>query len=136
MTPRDVFKVYVELYLQVNREMFWQVGSRKDCEEELVSTSRSPDRNLLTNFGSPPISLIALCIANCDFRDMALLGKETNKNFTRLAVSSILRFVNTRPLPWHSRLGSICGKKQLHSGVPPPTTESNKGGSVPVIWQK
>ncbi|GFT30257.1 hypothetical protein TNCV_3467101 [Trichonephila clavipes] len=24
---------------------------------------------------------------------------------------------------------------QLHPGVPPPTTESNKGGSVPVIWQ-
>ncbi|GFY24942.1 hypothetical protein TNCV_2691331 [Trichonephila clavipes] len=27
-------------------------------------------------------------------------------------------------------------EKQLRSGVPPPTTESNKGGSVPVIWQK
>ncbi|GFV23663.1 hypothetical protein TNCV_5108491 [Trichonephila clavipes] len=25
--------------------------------------------------------------------------------------------------------------KNLHSGVPPPITESNKGGSVPVIWQ-
>ncbi|GFW97095.1 hypothetical protein TNCV_2697171 [Trichonephila clavipes] len=67
--------------------------------------------------------------------DMALLGKEINKNLTRLAVSSIERLGNTRPLPWHSRLGSICAKKHLHSGVPPPTTESNKGGSVPVIWQ-
>ncbi|GFU90498.1 hypothetical protein TNCV_2574311 [Trichonephila clavipes] len=27
-------------------------------------------------------------------------------------------------------------KKKLHSGVPPPTTESSNGGSVPVIWQK
>ncbi|GFT84382.1 hypothetical protein TNCV_1610141 [Trichonephila clavipes] len=26
-------------------------------------------------------------------------------------------------------------KKKLHPGVPPPTTECNKGGSVPVIWQ-
>ncbi|GFT03142.1 hypothetical protein TNCV_3610281 [Trichonephila clavipes] len=27
-------------------------------------------------------------------------------------------------------------RTELHPGVPPPTTESNKGGSVPVIWQK
>ncbi|GFY12317.1 hypothetical protein TNCV_284201 [Trichonephila clavipes] len=26
-------------------------------------------------------------------------------------------------------------KKKLHPGMPPPTTEFNKGGSVPVIWQ-
>ncbi|GFT17578.1 hypothetical protein TNCV_4032481 [Trichonephila clavipes] len=26
-------------------------------------------------------------------------------------------------------------RTELHPGVPPPTTESNKGGSVPVIWQ-
>ncbi|GFV38950.1 hypothetical protein TNCV_965161 [Trichonephila clavipes] len=31
--------------------------------------------------------------------------------------------------------GSISMRKKLHPGVPPPTTESNKGGSVPVIWQ-
>ncbi|GFT54613.1 hypothetical protein TNCV_344931 [Trichonephila clavipes] len=27
-------------------------------------------------------------------------------------------------------------RTELHPGVAPPTTESNKGGSVPVIWQK
>ncbi|GFW43776.1 hypothetical protein TNCV_4771251 [Trichonephila clavipes] len=80
-------------------------------------------------------SFRALCIANVDFRGMALLCKEIIKNLTRLAVSSIVRLGNTRPLPWHSRLGSICAKKHLRSGVRPPTTESNKGGSVPVIWQ-
>ncbi|GFW28286.1 hypothetical protein TNCV_4639531 [Trichonephila clavipes] len=42
---------------------------------------------------------------------------------------------NTRPLPGHSSIGSINTLKKLHPGVPPPTTESNKGGSVPVIWQ-
>ncbi|GFS65364.1 hypothetical protein TNCV_2451751 [Trichonephila clavipes] len=40
-----------------------------------------------------------------------------------------------RPLPGHSSIGSISTRKKLHPGVPPPTTESNKGGSVPAIWQ-
>ncbi|PRD33166.1 UNVERIFIED_CONTAM: hypothetical protein NCL1_18247 [Trichonephila clavipes] len=42
----------------------------------------------------------------------------------------------TRPLPGHSSIGSISTRKKLHPGVPPLTTETNKGGSVPVIWQK
>ncbi|GFS74410.1 hypothetical protein TNCV_970131 [Trichonephila clavipes] len=42
----------------------------------------------------------------------------------------------TRPLPGHSSIGSINTSTELHPGVPPPNTESNKGGSVPVIWQK
>ncbi|GFX02642.1 hypothetical protein TNCV_3869791 [Trichonephila clavipes] len=42
---------------------------------------------------------------------------------------------NTRPLPGHSSIGSINTRNKLHSGVHPPTTESNKGGSVSVIWQ-
>ncbi|GFV46494.1 hypothetical protein TNCV_3233811 [Trichonephila clavipes] len=41
----------------------------------------------------------------------------------------------TRPLPVHSSIGSINTRKKLHPGVPPPTTESNKGDSVLVIWQ-
>ncbi|GFV09641.1 hypothetical protein TNCV_2937521 [Trichonephila clavipes] len=41
-----------------------------------------------------------------------------------------------RPLPGHSSIGSINTRTELHPGVPPPTTESNKGGSVPVDWQK
>ncbi|GFY32573.1 hypothetical protein TNCV_673281 [Trichonephila clavipes] len=41
----------------------------------------------------------------------------------------------TRPLPGHSSIGSISTRKKLHPGVPPPTTESSKGGSVPAIWQ-
>ncbi|GFW25073.1 uncharacterized protein TNCV_3155761 [Trichonephila clavipes] len=48
----------------------------------------------------------------------------------------MLRLGKTRPLPGHSSIGSINTRKKLHPGVPPPTTESNKGGSVPVIWQK
>ncbi|GFU35836.1 hypothetical protein TNCV_2900571 [Trichonephila clavipes] len=40
------------------------------------------------------------------------------------------------PLPGHSSIGSINMRTELHPGVPPPTTESNKGGSMPVIWQK
>ncbi|GFT51000.1 hypothetical protein TNCV_2585961 [Trichonephila clavipes] len=41
----------------------------------------------------------------------------------------------TRPLTGHSSIGSINTCRKLHPGVPPLTTESNKGGSVPVIWQ-
>ncbi|GFX80424.1 hypothetical protein TNCV_177631 [Trichonephila clavipes] len=43
---------------------------------------------------------------------------------------------NTWPLPGHSIFGSINTRKKLRPGVPPPITESYKGGSVPVIWQK
>ncbi|GFW50800.1 hypothetical protein TNCV_3590821 [Trichonephila clavipes] len=42
----------------------------------------------------------------------------------------------TRHLLGHSSIGSIRTRIHLHSGVPPTTKESNKGGSVPVIWQK
>ncbi|GFT06375.1 hypothetical protein TNCV_1145621 [Trichonephila clavipes] len=79
--------------------------SKRDfvCIAELVSTSRSPDCNLLTDFGSPPIPFRALCMANGDFVDMALFGK---------------------------------ARTRLHPGVPPLTMESNKRGSVPVIWKK
>ncbi|GFT96975.1 hypothetical protein TNCV_5107671 [Trichonephila clavipes] len=41
----------------------------------------------------------------------------------------------TRPLPGHSSIGSLRTRIQLHSSMSPPTTESNKGGSVLVIWQ-
>ncbi|GFT50991.1 hypothetical protein TNCV_2585891 [Trichonephila clavipes] len=41
----------------------------------------------------------------------------------------------TRPLPRHNNIGSLNTRRKLHPGVPPPTTESNKGASVPVIWQ-
>ncbi|GFV80724.1 hypothetical protein TNCV_4618861 [Trichonephila clavipes] len=41
----------------------------------------------------------------------------------------------TRPLPGHSSIGSICTRKHFRPGVHPLTTESNKGGSVSVIWQ-
>ncbi|GFV44731.1 hypothetical protein TNCV_3741 [Trichonephila clavipes] len=47
----------------------------------------------------------------------------------------MLRLGKTRPLPGHRSFESINTRKKLHPGVPPPTTESNKGGSVPVIWQ-
>ncbi|GFU95455.1 hypothetical protein TNCV_4787901 [Trichonephila clavipes] len=46
------------------------------------------------------------------------------------------RLGKTMPLSGHSSIGSIRTLTQLPSGVPPPTTESNKGGSVPVISQK
>ncbi|GFX10671.1 hypothetical protein TNCV_147131 [Trichonephila clavipes] len=47
----------------------------------------------------------------------------------------MVRLGETRPLPGHISIGSIYTRKELHPGVSPPTTESNKGGSVPVIWQ-
>ncbi|GFS95825.1 hypothetical protein TNCV_2259071 [Trichonephila clavipes] len=40
------------------------------------------------------------------------------------------------PVPGNGSIGSISTRENLRSGVPPPTTESNKGSSVPVIWQK
>ncbi|GFV94596.1 hypothetical protein TNCV_3826631 [Trichonephila clavipes] len=107
--------------------------SGREKKKRKIGMARKRAENREGSLGFPG----ALCIVNGGFRDMALLGKEINKNLTRLAVSSIERLGNTRPLQWHSRLGSICvGKKNLHFGVPPPTTESNKGDSVPVIWQK
>ncbi|GFT70587.1 hypothetical protein TNCV_1133401 [Trichonephila clavipes] len=41
----------------------------------------------------------------------------------------------TRPSPGHSCIGSISAK-QISSWRASPTTESNKEGSAPVIWQK
>ncbi|GFX56001.1 uncharacterized protein TNCV_1953211 [Trichonephila clavipes] len=43
----------------------------------------------------------------------------------------MLRLGNTRPLPGHSCIGSIRTRTFLRFSVPPPTTESNKGDSVP-----
>ncbi|GFT53649.1 hypothetical protein TNCV_3731631 [Trichonephila clavipes] len=57
MTPREVFNdLCGMIFTGELRNVF---ASRKDfvCVEELVSTSRSPDRNLLTDFGSPTYSL-------------------------------------------------------------------------------
>ncbi|GFX71015.1 hypothetical protein TNCV_2706181 [Trichonephila clavipes] len=42
----------------------------------------------------------------------------------------MLRVGNTRPLLGHSSIGSIKTRTPLRSGVPPPTMESNKGGSL------
>ncbi|GFU64265.1 hypothetical protein TNCV_3780761 [Trichonephila clavipes] len=50
------------------------------CLAEIVSTSRSSDRNLFTDFGSPSIPERTLCIAKGDFVDNSLSGKEINKN--------------------------------------------------------
>ncbi|GFV29831.1 hypothetical protein TNCV_2082961 [Trichonephila clavipes] len=38
----------------------------------------------------------------------------------------MFRLGNTRPLPGHSSIGSISTRKNLHPGVTPPTTKSNK----------
>ncbi|GFX45780.1 uncharacterized protein TNCV_934191 [Trichonephila clavipes] len=106
------------------------------CNADVVSISKSPDRSFIIDFGSPPIPIIALWTANEDFRDISLFGKNKIKRREHLATLLMYRLGNTRPLPWHSSIGSIYTRKKLHPGVPPPTTESNKGGSVPVIWQK
>ncbi|GFX99996.1 uncharacterized protein TNCV_1340951 [Trichonephila clavipes] len=113
-------------------------ASRKDLVRKAVnvSISRSPDRKRFTDFGSPPIPMRALLIANGDFVHISLFGKESIKNLVRAAIISMSELGNTRPLTGHSSNGSINTRRKLHPGVPPPTTESNKGGSVPVIWQK
>ncbi|GFV81697.1 hypothetical protein TNCV_1703531 [Trichonephila clavipes] len=102
---------------------------------DFVSTSKSPDLHFLTDFGAS-IAWRALKIAKEDFLDISLLGSDSIRKRAVLTVCSMLRVVGkTRPLPGHSSIGSIRTRKQLRSGVPPPTTESNKRGSVPVIWQ-
>ncbi|GFT35560.1 uncharacterized protein TNCV_4870581 [Trichonephila clavipes] len=58
------------------------------------------------------------------------------RNRDCVAIVSMVVVVNTRPLPGHSIFGHISTRKHLHSGVLPPTTESSKGGSGAVIWQK
>ncbi|GFU73446.1 hypothetical protein TNCV_3675931 [Trichonephila clavipes] len=85
MTPQDVFKDLCGIIFTGESRNVFTSREYFVCVE-LVSTSRSPNHNLLTDIGSPPIPLRALCIANGDFRDMALLGKIINKNLTRLAV--------------------------------------------------
>ncbi|GFY21124.1 hypothetical protein TNCV_3991681 [Trichonephila clavipes] len=55
------------------------------------------------------------------------------KQRREFAISSMFRLGKTRPLSGYSSIGSISTRKHLRSGVPPPTTESNKRGSVPVI---
>ncbi|GFU56765.1 uncharacterized protein TNCV_4041681 [Trichonephila clavipes] len=71
-----------------------------------------------------------------DFFDISFLGNNTIKNRECFALSSMFELDKTRPLPGHSSIGSIRTRTQLRSGVPPPTTEFNKEGSVPVIWPK
>ncbi|GFX20290.1 hypothetical protein TNCV_1438491 [Trichonephila clavipes] len=126
MTPRDVLRVSCGFIFTSESKNV--LVSKRDfvCIAELVSTSRSPDRNLLTDFGSPAIFFRALCMANDDFVDMTLFGKEINEYLTCVAVSSTLRLGKTIPLPGNSIFGSI-GVTRLHPDVPPPTTESNKG---------
>ncbi|GFV22324.1 transposable element Tc3 transposase [Trichonephila clavipes] len=102
------------------------------CNADVVSISRSPDRKRLTDFGSPPIPIRVLWIANGDLFDILLFVKEISRYLEFLEISSTLRMGNTRPLPGNSSIGFINTCKNLHSGVHPPTTESN---SVPVIWQ-
>ncbi|GFW95694.1 hypothetical protein TNCV_19251 [Trichonephila clavipes] len=55
---------------------------RKDfvCRAEFVSSSRSPERNRLTDFGSPPIPTRAFCIKKGDFFPISLCSSESSKN--------------------------------------------------------
>ncbi|GFX14135.1 hypothetical protein TNCV_1766301 [Trichonephila clavipes] len=77
------------------------------CREEFVSIRRSPERNRFTDFGSPPIPTRALWIANGDFFDNSLFGKEISMNLEFIDISSTLRVGKTRPLPEHCKLESI-----------------------------
>ncbi|GFU96961.1 hypothetical protein TNCV_3319241 [Trichonephila clavipes] len=113
-----------------------QVKATSFESAELVLINKSPDLKRFTDLSSPPIPISALRIANGDFLHMSLFGRDEIKNRVFLAISSMLRLGKTRPLPGHSSIGSISMRKHLRSGMPPPTTESNKGRSVPVIWQK
>ncbi|GFY33339.1 hypothetical protein TNCV_1897911 [Trichonephila clavipes] len=111
------------------------MSNRCTSRANVVSISKSPDQSFLTDFGSPPIPIIALWTTKGDFRDISLFAKDKTKKREHLATLSMCRLGNTRPLPGHISIGSINTRKNLHPGVSPPTTESNKGGSVPVIWQ-
>ncbi|GFV61915.1 hypothetical protein TNCV_4107191 [Trichonephila clavipes] len=82
---------------------------RKDfvCRAEFVSISRSKEHNRFTDFGSPPIPMRALWIANGDLFDNSLFGKEISRNLEFIDISSTLRVGKTRPLPELCKLGSI-----------------------------
>ncbi|GFU04144.1 hypothetical protein TNCV_862901 [Trichonephila clavipes] len=90
------------------------LASRNDfvCKVELISTSRSPDCKRFTDLGSPPIPIRALLIANGDFVNIPLSGKYKSKNLVCAAILSTLGLGNTRPLPAHSRFGSIWAKSR------------------------
>ncbi|GFV49483.1 hypothetical protein TNCV_4544661 [Trichonephila clavipes] len=85
--------------------------------------------------GSLPIPTGVFCVAKGYFDDISLFGKESNKNLALVKIWSMLRLGKTRPLAGPSSIGSISRRIQLRSGMPPSTTESNKGKSMPVIWQ-
>ncbi|GFW14018.1 hypothetical protein TNCV_4701531 [Trichonephila clavipes] len=64
-----------------------------------VSISRSLDRNLLTDLGSPPIPIRAFCITKGDMDDIELLGSEIMRNLVLRESWSTLRLGSMRPSP-------------------------------------
>ncbi|GFV63775.1 hypothetical protein TNCV_3240861 [Trichonephila clavipes] len=107
-----------------------------------VSIDKSPERNFLTDFGSPPIPSRSFYMAKGDFRNISLQGNDKIKSREREAILSKFILGSTRPLPGHSItlpghsiIGSV-GANSTSSWRASTPTESNKGGSVPVICQK
>ncbi|GFW41928.1 hypothetical protein TNCV_6371 [Trichonephila clavipes] len=74
MTPREEF---MDLWgLTVKGDSKNVLANKNDlfCHEDVVSINKSPERNFLSDFGSPPIPLRAFCMANGDLRTISLLA--------------------------------------------------------------
>ncbi|GFW79610.1 hypothetical protein TNCV_1428701 [Trichonephila clavipes] len=62
---------------------------------------------------SPPIPIRALQIANGNFVNIPLSGKDKSKNLVCAAILSTLGLGNTRPLQWHSSTESISARNKF-----------------------
>ncbi|GFX20436.1 transposable element Tcb1 transposase [Trichonephila clavipes] len=64
-------------------EQLKHLGSRRQSVEECLTDAhldRTPNRNLLTDLGSPPVPTRAFCIAKGDLEDISVFGRQINKN--------------------------------------------------------
>ncbi|GFW77544.1 hypothetical protein TNCV_2499361 [Trichonephila clavipes] len=106
-------RAWVEDYVVTAEEhsYIFSLGLDDSSATESVLISRSPDRNILTDLGSPPIPTRAFCIAKGDLEDISLFGSEISRNLVFEEIFSMFRLGNTRPLPGHSSIGSISTRK-------------------------
>ncbi|GFW64537.1 hypothetical protein TNCV_3513591 [Trichonephila clavipes] len=88
------------------------IARRKDfvCKVEFISTSRSPERNHLTDFGSPPIPTRAFCIKKGDFFPILLCSSESSKNLAVSETLSMLRRTSLVGLALDSTTSSGLGR--------------------------
>ncbi|GFX73399.1 hypothetical protein TNCV_3402101 [Trichonephila clavipes] len=111
-----------------------------DCTADTVSINKSPERNFLTYFESPPIPLKAFCMSKGNFSDISLLGASSTSSWhisTHHGVQQGRRcaghLAKTRPgayleyTPEYSAKASGRKKKERMNGMTRKMVENREG---------